>query len=81
MLAVNFFGIRKGKAWQDWLSQHKDIILIEDHTHDPFSTWAQQSTAHYAMASLRKTLPIPDGAILWSPQKMSLPKPTSPPPL
>lgn len=81
VLVVNFFGIRQGKAWQDWLSQHEDIILIEDHTHDPFSAWAQQSTAHYAMASLRKTLPIPDGAILWSPQKMPLPKPTSPPPL
>jgi hypothetical protein len=80
VLAVNFFGIRQGKVWQDWLSQHDDIILIEDHTHDPFSVWAQQSTAHYAMASLRKTLPLPDGAIVWSPQKMPLPKPASPPP-
>lgn len=73
VLAVNLFGIRQGKIWQDWLLQHDDIILIEDHSHDPFSPWAQQSTAHYAMASLRKTLPIPDGAIIWSPQKMKLP--------
>lgn len=77
VLAVNFFGVREGKVWQDWLCQHDDIILIEDHTHDPFSPWAQQSTAHYAMASLRKTLPIPDGAIIWSPQKMKLPQPSS----
>lgn len=76
VLAVNFFGIRQGKVWQDWLDQHNNIILIEDHTHDPFSSWAQQSTAHYAMASLRKTLPIPDGAIIWSPKSMQLPQPS-----
>lgn len=77
VLAVNFFGVRAGKVWQDWLRQHNDIILIEDHTHDPFSPWAQQSTASYAMASLRKTLPIPDGAIIWSPQNMPLPQPST----
>jgi hypothetical protein len=75
VLSVNLFGIKEGKVWQDWASQHKDIILIEDHTHDPISPWAQQSTAHYAMASVRKTLPIPDGAIIWSPQKLQLPQP------
>lgn len=73
VLAVNLFGIREGKDWQDWQLQHNDVILIEDHSHDPFSDWAQQSTAHYAIASLRKTLPIPDGANIWSPQKMKLP--------
>ncbi len=77
VLAVNLFGVREGSAWQDWFYHHDDIILIEDHSHDPFSQWAQQSTAHYVMASLRKTLPIPDGAILWSPQKLELPKPSS----
>lgn len=77
VLAVNLFGIKQGKVWRDWLFQHDDIILIEDHTHDPFSSWAQQSTAHYAMASLRKTLPIPDGGIIWSPQNMKLPKASS----
>ncbi len=77
VLAVNLFGVRDGSAWQDWFSQHDDILLIEDHSHDPFSAWARQSTAHYAMASLRKTLPIPDGAIIWSPQTLELPKPSS----
>jgi hypothetical protein len=77
VLAVNFFGVREGKIWQDWLLDHDDIILIEDHSHEPFSYLAQQSTAHYAMASLRKTLPIPDGAIIWSPRKMKLPKASS----
>ncbi len=76
VLAVNLFGVKEGKAWQDWLTQQEDIILIEDHSHDPFSLWAQQTTAHYAMASLRKTLPIPDGGMVWSGEKMELPRPS-----
>ncbi|MEG4441356.1 DegT/DnrJ/EryC1/StrS aminotransferase family protein [Microcoleus sp. AT9_B5] len=78
VLAVNLFGVKEGKPWQDWLSQNQDIILIEDHSHDPFSLWAQHTTAHFAMASLRKTLPIPDGAMIWSGQKMELPRPSKP---
>ncbi|MBR8839655.1 MAG: DegT/DnrJ/EryC1/StrS aminotransferase family protein [Stigonema ocellatum SAG 48.90 = DSM 106950] len=77
VLAVNLFGVREGNSWRDWLTHHDDILLIEDHTHDPFSPWSKESTAHYAMASLRKTLPIPDGAIIWSPQNLELPKPSS----
>ncbi|OKH53220.1 hypothetical protein NIES2101_11565 [Calothrix sp. HK-06] len=76
VLAVNIYGIRKADSWQEWLSKQDNIILIEDHSHDPFSSWARQSTAHYAMASLRKTLPIPDGAIIWSPQNLDLPQPS-----
>ncbi len=75
VLAVNLFGIRQGDIWQNWLMGHEDIILIEDHSHDPFSPWARQSKAHYAMASLRKTLPVPDGGMIWSPRNLQLPKP------
>src|SRR5690606_20748126 len=46
---------------------------IEDHTHDPLSPWAAGSTASYCVASLRKSLPIPDGAALWSPSGRALP--------
>ena len=42
--------------------------VLEDHTHAPGSTWAHHSDADYAVASLRKTLPLPDGAVLWSPR-------------
>lgn len=77
VLAVNLFGVREGSAWQNWFNRHDDVLFIEDHSHDPFSLWAQQSTADYAIASLRKTLPIPDGAIIWSPQNLELPKPSS----
>ena len=47
--------------------------IIEDHSHDPASAWALASTADYAFASLRKTLPIPDGGAVWSPMRRDLP--------
>lgn len=42
-------------------------VVVEDHSHDPLSPWAASSTAHYVVASLRKTMPLPDGGVLWSP--------------
>ena len=48
-------------------------ILVEDHSHDPGSAWARGSRADYAFASLRKTLPLPDGGAVWSPQGLELP--------
>jgi hypothetical protein len=73
VVAVNYFGVRAATPWRVWQTQHPNVILLEDHTHDPFSAWAIQSNADYAFASLRKTFPIPDGAILWSPAGHSLP--------
>lgn len=75
VLAVNLFGIKKQKPWQDWQQENPQIILIEDHTHDPFSPWAKNSQADYVVSSLHKTLPIPDGGILWSPKNLALAKP------
>lgn len=49
------------------------VTLVEDHTHAPFSAWAASSSADYAFASLRKWLPIPDGARLWSPAGLPVP--------
>jgi hypothetical protein len=48
-------------------------VLIEDHSHDPTSTSAFSSTAAFAFASLRKTLPLPDGGVLWSPRELPVP--------
>lgn len=76
VLAVNFFGIKNGLFWNDWLTRYDDVCLVEDHTHDPFSTWAKKSKASYCFASLRKTLPIPDGSIIWSPRNLPLPTPS-----
>lgn len=74
VLAVNYFGVRNPEPWRSWKRQHP-CILVEDHTQDPFSTWSLQSDAEYAVCSLRKTLPLPDGAMVWSPIKRPLPKP------
>jgi len=48
-------------------------VVLEDHSHDPLSAWAFESDADYAVASLRKTLPLPDGGVLWSPRRRELP--------
>lgn len=74
VLAVNYFGVRDGSAWREWHDAHRSVMLVDDHTHDPWSTWARTSSADYAIASLRKTLPIPDGAIVWSPAGHPLPE-------
>jgi hypothetical protein len=72
VLAVNYFGVRDGTPWQTWRERHR-CILIEDHSQDPFSQWASRSSADFAFASIRKTLPVADGAILWSPMGLALP--------
>jgi hypothetical protein len=72
VVAVNYFGVRNGTAWSLW-RERNPCVLVEDHSHDPLSGWALSSTADYAFSSLRKTLPVPDGGILWSPQGRPLP--------
>lgn len=74
IFVVNYFGLR---LKDNHYSLPAGVELVEDHTHDPWSTWAQRSEANFCVASLRKTLPIPDGGILWSPKKHPLP-PTPP---
>lgn len=73
VLAVNFFGVRDGGAWEGWKRNNDGVLLIEDHSHDPLSGWAFDSKADYAFASLRKLFPVPDGAIFWSPKGLPLP--------
>jgi hypothetical protein len=59
--------------WKTWRQEHEDIVLIEDHSHDPLSFWTLSSQADYAFASVRKTFPAPDGALVWSPRRVPLP--------
>jgi hypothetical protein len=75
VLAVNFFGIRSQGPWIDWRAAHPEPLLLEDHSHDPGSTWALGSQADFAFASVRKVLPLPEGAVLWSPRGHELPTP------
>jgi len=71
LLLVNYFGLR-GAGAADTLD-YAPADLIEDHTHDPWSQWARGSHGHYCIASLRKTLPIPAAAVVWSPRRLRLP--------
>ncbi|MFO7676544.1 MAG: hypothetical protein R6X12_09545 [bacterium] len=65
LLVVNYFGLRAAPAG-DALPRAA-VTVIEDHSHDPWSAWARSSNADWCIASLRKTLPAPDGGVLWSP--------------
>lgn len=75
VLAVNYFGVRDALPWDEWSDGHPHVEIVEDHSHDPWSSWARASRAHFAFASLRKTVPVPDGAIFWSPRDLALPPP------
>lgn len=75
LLKVNYFGLR---SYQD-PGFYPVAAIIEDHTHDLIGDWASHSDADWCIASLRKSLPIPEGGILWSPKGYRLPD--SPPQL
>lgn len=66
VLVVNYFGLDFSKPLS--LGQLDNIEVIEDHSHDPWSYWAWNSKADWCIASMRKVIPIPDGAALWSPK-------------
>jgi hypothetical protein len=51
-------------------------IFIEDHSHGWLSLECLNSKADFCFASLRKTLPVPLGGILWQPhKKQNIPSP------
>ena len=60
LIVQNLFGLRTHSPITP------NCIVVEDHTHDPLSHWAFNTTADYAFASLRKTIPVPDGATVWT---------------
>ncbi len=67
LLRMNYFGFRKARSNSD-----VQCPVIEDHTHDLLSHWALHSDADWCIASIRKTLPLPEGGIMWSPKNYSL---------
>lgn len=75
ILLVNYFGLASPTRVVP--TDVQDVTVVEDHTHGPCSTWAQGSQADYCFASLRKSLPITDGAVLWSPRGRDLPEDVS----
>lgn len=67
ILVVNYFGIHSKRTIIT------DAEIVEDHTHNLIGEWSRNSSADWCIASLRKTIPIPDGGILWSPKGLVLP--------
>ncbi len=73
ILLVNYFGLRAPVH----VPRRDGVDIVEDHSHDPSSPWALESTADFCVASLRKTFPVPDGGAVWSP--VGHPLPSQPP--
>ena len=69
ILRVNYFGMRSYRS-----VEKLPVPVVEDHTHDLIGGWAMNSHADWCIASLRKTLPIPEGGMLWSPVGLRLPE-------
>lgn len=69
LLRVNYFGMRGYRSTEKLM-----VPVVEDHTHDLIGDWAMKSTADWCIASLRKSLPVPEGGMLWSPVGLKLPK-------
>lgn len=76
VMAVNFFGLRNMDCWVDWKRENPNILLFENLSHVPFSKHC--GVAKETFASLRKTLPLADGGVLFtdSPKEFFL-KPAS----
>ncbi|PRQ03814.1 hypothetical protein [Enhygromyxa salina] len=76
VVRINYFGLRGPSPAVDLRAA--GLVVIDDHTHDPCGPWAVACDADYAFASLRKSLPLPDGALLWSPVGAPLPAAPAP---
>lgn len=57
-LIVEYFGARATAR-----AEGGDVLL--DRTHDPVASWKYEQPPEMTFASLRKTLPLPDGGALW----------------
>ena len=68
LLRVNYFGLDRVES-----KLNIPIPIIEDHTLGLNSEWMLKSSADWCVASLRKSLPIAMGGVLWSPKNHSLP--------
>lgn len=69
LMRMNYFGLRD-------IRRNKDIPvpIIEDHSHAPFGHWALYSDADWCISSIRKSLPLPEGGMMWSPKGHRLPE-------
>ena len=68
LIRMNYFGLHRKPS-----NPYGNFLVIEDHSHDISSKWCLESDADWCFASLRKSFPIADGGILWSPSGKNLP--------
>lgn len=68
LIRMNYFGFHSKPS-----TPYGNFLVIEDHSHDITSKWCLESEADWCFASLRKTYPIADGGIIWSPVGKKLP--------
>lgn len=69
LFRVNYFGLRTKRS-----NNAIPVPVVEDHTHDLIGEWAINSDADWCIASLRKTLPLAEGGMLWSPKGYKIEK-------
>lgn len=69
LLRMNFFGMRDLRS-----NKSIPVPVIEDHSHDPFGHWALYSDADWCISSIRKSLPLPEGGMMWSPKGHDYPE-------
>jgi hypothetical protein len=68
-LVMNYFGLRQAFA----VPRRGGVEIVEDHSHGPSFPLATSSAADFCIASLRKTISLSDGGVLWSPVGHALP--------
>lgn len=68
LLRMNFLGLRAQRT-----NAGIPVPVIEDHSHALTSEWVMKSDADWCIASLRKSLPLAYGGVLWSPKGLPLP--------
>ena len=66
VVVVEYFGLRSG------VTVHGGDVIL-DRSHDPGEIYAYGRPPDFCFASLRKTLPIPDGGAVWSSVGRELP--------
>ena len=66
VLLQDTFGLTSVEQWSTWIDGHPGVTVIEDITHHCTYERFLASPAHHVFASLRKSLPVADGAILFS---------------
>lgn len=66
---IDYFGSIQNQSYADvkQISDKFGCVIIEDTTHSIFSR--KKTIGDYCICSLRKLLPIPDGGVLYSPNK------------